>query len=72
MFTTNEGTIDRGVRLATGLILLALVFTALASIWQIVAALVGLILFATGAIGFCPLYVLFGISTCPRQPTARR
>jgi hypothetical protein len=72
MFTTNEGTIDRGVRLATGLILLALVFTALAGIWQIVAALVGLILLATGAIGVCPLYALFGISTCPRQPAARR
>jgi hypothetical protein len=24
-----------------------------------------------GASGFCPLYALFGISTCPRQPAAR-
>jgi hypothetical protein len=72
MFTTNEGNLDRGVRLVAGLILLVLVFTALAGIWQIGAALVGLIMLATGASGFCPLYALFGIATCPRQPTARR
>ena len=71
MFSKNEGTLDRGVRLVTGLILLALVFTSLAGIWQIIAAVVGLILLATGAIGFCPLYTLFGISTYPRGPAAR-
>ena len=72
MFTTNEGTLDRGVRLAAGLILLALALTTLSGLWQIGAALVGLIMLATGASGLCPLYALFGISTCPRQPTARR
>ncbi len=72
MFTVNEGTLDRGVRLVAGLILLALVFTTLTGIWQIVAAVVGLILLATGAIGVCPLYTLFGITTCPRQAAARR
>ena len=72
MFTTNESTLDRGIRLAAGLILLALVFMTLTGIWQIVAAVAGLILLATGAIGFCPLYALFGITTCPRQPAARR
>lgn len=71
MFSTNEGTLDRGVRLVAGLILLALVFTALTGIWQIIAAVVGLIMLATGAIGFCPLYALFGISTCLRRPAAR-
>ncbi len=71
MFTTNEATLDRGVRLAAGIILLVLVFTTLAGIWQIGTAIVGLILLATGASGFCPLYALFGITTCPRQPTAR-
>jgi len=72
MFTTNEGAMDRGVRLVAGLILLALVFTTLSGIWQIGAALIGLIILATGARGFCPLYARFGISACPRQPTARR
>ena len=71
MFTVNEGTLDRGIRLVAGLILLALVFTTLTGIWQIVAAVAGLILLATGAIGFCPLYGLLGITTCTRQPAAR-
>ena len=72
MFTTNESTLDRGIRLVAGLILLALALTTLSGIWQIGAAIVGLIMLATGASGFCPLYALFGISTCPRQPMARR
>jgi hypothetical protein len=72
MFTANESTLDRGIRLVAGLILLALVFMTLTGIWQIVAAVAGLILLATAAIGFCPLYALFGVTTCPRQPAARR
>ena len=72
MFTTNESTLDRAIRAVAGLALLTLVFTALSGILQIVAAVAGLILLATAAIGFCPLYALFGISTCPRQPAARR
>ena len=71
MFTVNEGTLDRGIRLVAGLILLALVFTTLTGIWQIVAAVAGLILLVTAAIGLCPLYGLLGITTCPRQPAAR-
>ncbi|MBK9714800.1 MAG: DUF2892 domain-containing protein [Kouleothrix sp.] len=72
MFTTNESTLDRAIRAVAGLVLLALVFTALSGILQIVAAVAGLILLATSAIGFCPLYALFGFSTCARQPAARR
>lgn len=72
MFKANESTLDRGVRAVAGIILLALVFTALSGILQIIAAVAGLILLVTSAIGFCPLYALFGFSTCPRQPAARR
>jgi hypothetical protein len=61
-----------GIRLVAGLILLTLVFMTLTGIWQIVAAVAGLILLATAAIGFCPLYALFGVTTCRRQPAPRR
>ena len=71
MFSKNEGTFDRGVRLVAGLVLLVLVLTTLTGAWQIIAAVAGLIMLATGAIGFCALYTLFGISTCPRRPAAR-
>jgi hypothetical protein len=72
MFTVNEGMLDRALRLLAGLILFTLVFTTLTGIWSILAAVVGLILLGTGAVGFCPLYTLFGINTSARRPTARR
>lgn len=72
MFTANEGTPDRIIRLVLGIVLLALTFTALSGIWQIVAGIVGAIMLFTGAVGFCPLYRVLGISTCAARPSARR
>ena len=64
--TANIGTPDRLIRLVLGLglILWALVaggWTALA--W--VALAMGAILVVTAATRVCPLYRLFGFSTCP-------
>ena len=58
---TNEGTIDRAVRVALGLVLLALVFVGPKSMF----GLIGVVPLATGLLGSCPLYTLFGLSTCP-------
>ncbi|HNP85374.1 MAG: DUF2892 domain-containing protein [Chloroflexi bacterium SZAS-1] len=71
MLSLNEGSLDRGIRIVVGLVLFALVFT-LTGIWQIIAGIAGLLMLATGAIGFCPLYRIFGISTRPRSPATRR
>lgn len=57
---TNEHTVDRALRVMLGLFLLSLTFVGPQSIW----GLVGLVPLATGLIGSCPLYTLFGISTC--------
>ena len=56
----NEGTLDRTVRVAAGLGLIA--WTALfgGPVW----AWIGLVPLATGSIGMCPLYSLLGINTC--------
>jgi hypothetical protein len=56
----NEGTLDRTLRILLGLALLALVFVGPKS-W---IGLIGLVPLATGLVGFCPLYRLFGIRTC--------
>lgn len=64
--TTNEGTIDRALRIGVGLVLLALVFVGPKTMW----GLVGAIPLMTGLVGFCPLYRVFGLSTC--TPSARR
>ena len=57
----NEGTIERAVRVALGLVLLALVFVGPKSMF----GLIGGVPRATGLLGSCPLYTLFGLSTCP-------
>jgi hypothetical protein len=57
----NVGGIDRIARIVFGLVLIALVATGTIGAW----GWIGLVPLATGAIGFCPLYPLIGLSTCP-------
>ena len=57
----NEGTVDRIVRVCLGLVLLSLTFVGPQTLW----GLVGLIPLITGAVGFCPLYKIIGLNTCP-------
>lgn len=57
----NQGKMDRILRVVIGLILLSLVFVGPQTLW----GLVGLVPLFTGAFGFCPLYKIFGFSTCP-------
>ena len=67
----NMGTLDRVLRtviIAPALIVVGLVVVEVGSVLSIVAfALAGAML-ATSAVGFCPNYVPFGISTL--SPTA--
>ena len=60
---TNEGTIDRALRIAAGLLLLALMFTGTIGVW----GWIGVVPLLTGAIGFCPLYTVLGLNTCPMK-----
>lgn len=55
---------DRRLRIVAGVVILAL-GVAYGSWW----GLVGLIPVATGLAGFCPLYALLGIDTCPTRTT---
>jgi Na+/proline symporter len=61
----NAGNVDRIVRIFVGLALISLVFVGPRTPW----GLVGLVLVGTGALGFCPLYRVFGITTCPAKRT---
>ena len=58
---TNEGTLDRAMRVLAGIVLLALLYTGTIGIW----GWLGLVPLLTGAIGWCPLYTVLGIKTCP-------
>ncbi len=60
----NESNTDRLVRVVAGIVLLFLgVGGTLNGTTAIVAGVLGVILLLTGAIGFCPLYALFKLST---------
>jgi hypothetical protein len=60
---TNEGTIDRILRVVVGLGALSTVFVGPQTAW----GLLGLIPLVTGLVGSCPIYTMFGVSTCPRK-----
>ncbi|GAB4207894.1 MAG: DUF2892 domain-containing protein [Tibeticola sp.] len=60
---TNEGTIDRALRIIVGLVLLGLAYTGTVGAW----GWIGVVPLATGLMGWCPLYTLLGINTCPMK-----
>lgn len=57
----NEHTIDRAMRVGLGVTLLALAFVGPQTPW----GFIGVVPLLTGLIGSCPIYTLFGMSTCP-------
>lgn len=62
----NEGTVDRIVRVVLGVVLVAAwAFAWLTGTLAVVLGVVGIVLIGTGAVGFCPLYRMLGMSTCP-------
>jgi hypothetical protein len=61
--TLNMGSTDRIVRVVISIVLLAAAFMFLSGIWAIVAGILGAIMLVTAAIGWCPLYIPFKLST---------
>ncbi|WP_332460798.1 YgaP family membrane protein [Leptospira ainazelensis] len=64
MMKTNEANIDRIARIVVGLGLVVLGFMTQGLLGTGISVL-GLIPIVTGVVGWCPLYSLLGISTCP-------
>ncbi|MGV8833624.1 MAG: YgaP family membrane protein [Devosia sp.] len=65
---TNVGSADRIVRVIAGLLLILAPFVSglalfAEPVWMWASVVVGVVLIATAAIRFCPLYAPFGIST---------
>ncbi|MCD0421097.1 DUF2892 domain-containing protein [Rubrivivax sp. JA1024] len=58
---SNVGGIDRILRIVLGLALIGMTLAGFIGVW----GWVGVVPLLTGAVGFCPLYPLFGFSTCP-------
>ena len=58
----NVGPADRLFRVILGLAILSLAFVGPRTFW----GYLGLIPLLTAVVGSCPMYTVFGISTCPR------
>ena len=72
MFKTNEGNLDRGLRIALGLVLMVLGFGGVVGGGLGLAiGVIGLIPLTTGLVGWCPLYSILGIDTCGTRKAAR-
>lgn len=67
--TANVGSIDRLIRIVSGLVLIALPFVTNFGLWtnplaQIGIPIIGAVLVVTASVRFCPLYRLIGARTC--------
>jgi hypothetical protein len=63
MLARNEGTSDRIIRVVVGLLLLSLTAVGPKSM----LGLIGLVPLMTGLFGYCPLYRILGVNTCPAR-----
>ena len=62
----NVGNVDRIIRAVVGLAaLLGAVAIGSGSVAFVLLMVVGAILLVTAAVGFCPLYRVLGLNTCP-------
>ena len=59
----NEGGMDRMVRIVAGLVLLGLMAMGTIGWW----GWLGIVPLVTGLIGWCPVYTLLGMNTCPMK-----
>lgn len=67
MLKENVGTIDRIIRVVVGLAIISLVYVGPKTPF----GWLGIIPLLTAAIGSCPLYSVFGWSTCATKQTPR-
>ncbi|MFN7151833.1 MAG: DUF2892 domain-containing protein [Microthrixaceae bacterium] len=68
----NEGNVDRIVRLVIAAAAVALAaVVGFGTVAGIIGIVVAAVMVATAASGFCPLYAVFGVSTCPSRVADR-
>lgn len=64
--TCNVGGIERPIRILLGILMLGIgAFANLSLIGTAIALMLGGIALVTGVIGYCPLWTLLGMNTCP-------
>jgi hypothetical protein len=61
--TKNSGGIDKILRIVVGLALIVLTVMGVLPVW----GYIGIVPLATGLMGWCPVYTVLGINTCPMK-----
>ncbi|MBP8214298.1 MAG: DUF2892 domain-containing protein [Propionivibrio sp.] len=59
----NVGGIDKVLRIVVGIVLIGLAALGIVGAW----GWIGVVPLLTGLFGWCPLYPLLGINTCPMK-----
>jgi hypothetical protein len=63
----NMGTLDRIIRVAIAVVIAVLYFSGnLSGLTATVLGILAVIFVITSLVSFCPLYILFGLSTCKK------
>jgi uncharacterized membrane protein YccC len=66
----NMGSADRIIRVVIAVIISLLYFTnVISGTLGLVLMVLAVVFVLTSVVSFCPLYALFGISTCPIKQT---
>ncbi|HEX9407634.1 MAG TPA: DUF2892 domain-containing protein [Thermoanaerobaculia bacterium] len=60
---SNEGAVDRILRIVIGVAVLSLTVVGPKTLWGVL----GVVPLITGLAGTCPLYSIVGITTCPTK-----
>lgn len=66
LLKVNEHPVERAARVVLGVALIAMAAMGTIGVW----GYIGVVPLLTGAVGSCPLYTLFGLSTCPVKSKA--
>jgi len=68
----NVGGVEKPIRIVAGIVLLGVgAFAGLPVEATAVALIFGTVALVTGAIGYCPLWAVFGLNTCPTTPSKK-
>ncbi|HSG67499.1 MAG TPA: DUF2892 domain-containing protein [Bacteroidales bacterium] len=64
----NMGNIDRAIRIILAIVIAALIYLGeISGTTAIVLGIFAVIFLITSLVGFCPLYLPFGLSTCKKK-----
>lgn len=63
----NMGNTDKAIRILGAVVMAALYFTGMVTgVVGIIMLVVAVVFVLTSLVSFCPIYTLFGVSTCPK------